>query len=135
MDTKKNRIISSQEDKQIFSKRLNYLRCSKGLLVKDILEMLEKNHNIELKQPAYSLYENGKRYPNTGLIAALAKCLDSSVDYLIGSSNDPSPDIEKKTLKKMIEEGKVFFGDYQIPPEVWNEFYERFVEYKENDNR
>ena len=47
---------------------------------------------IGLTQSGYVRYENGERKPTIQTIEAIAASLSTSVDYLIGKTDDPSPD-------------------------------------------
>lgn len=42
-------------------------------------------------QSVYLRYENGERAPSYAAIKSMALCLDTSVDYLTGVSNDDAP--------------------------------------------
>lgn len=39
----------------------------------------------------YSNYENGKREPDVDTIAKMAKRLDTTIDYLLGNTDNPNP--------------------------------------------
>ncbi|MBO5408102.1 MAG: helix-turn-helix transcriptional regulator [Clostridia bacterium] len=65
------RIRELREDRDLYQKDLaNYLHCS---------------------QVAYSRYELGMRDIPTEVLIALAKFYNTSTDYLLGLTNDPSP--------------------------------------------
>lgn len=49
---------------------------------------------LGMKQPQYSRYESGLRDVPTDILIKLAKLYNTSTDYLLGLTNDPSP-IEK----------------------------------------
>ena len=54
---------------------------------------------IGVSQPTYLRYESGEREPSIHVLKEIAKVFNSSVDYLIGTSNSNTPDfiiIEKK---------------------------------------
>lgn len=65
-------------------KRLRELRKSKSLTMKQLGNM------IGLSESTISLYENGKHEPDHATLASLAKCLDTSIDYLLGNSDNPA---------------------------------------------
>ena len=48
---------------------------------------------IGVSQPAYLRYESGERTPSVQVTKEIAKVFHTSVDYLSGESNNPSPDI------------------------------------------
>jgi len=65
--------------------RIRNLRIDKGLTQKNIAE------GLNLKQNTYSQYEIGVlKYPIEVLIK-LAKFYNTSVDYLLGLTDNPSP--------------------------------------------
>ena len=46
---------------------------------------------MQLSQPAYLRYESGERTPSIHVIHYMANMLNTSVDYLIGKTDDPKP--------------------------------------------
>lgn len=46
---------------------------------------------MQLSQPAYLRYESGERTPSIHVIHYMAHILGTSVDYLIGKTDDPRP--------------------------------------------
>lgn len=64
-----------------FTERIKELRLEKGLLQKDIADILK------ITQQQYSLYENGTRTIGIELINKLAKYYDVNVEYLLGITN------------------------------------------------
>lgn len=47
---------------------------------------------MRLSQPAYLRYESGERTPSFHVIYYMAHILGTSADYLIGKTDDPTPD-------------------------------------------
>ena len=47
---------------------------------------------MRLSQPAYLRYESGERTPSIHVIQIMADVLSTSVDYLLGKSDDYGPD-------------------------------------------
>lgn len=85
------------------SDTLKYLRAEKGLTQTQLAKMLE------ITQDSISLWEKGKRTPDTQYIVKLADVFEVSTDYLLGRSDDfgnvtvqssapPLPDDERKLL-------------------------------------
>lgn len=68
----------------IFSERLKHLRKSRGLTQKAIAEKLS------IGERAYQHYEGDSRYPDFEGLLLLADILDTSLDYLVGRSDDPT---------------------------------------------
>ncbi len=46
---------------------------------------------MQLSQPAYLRYESGERTPSIHVIYYMAHILGTSADYLMGKTNDPTP--------------------------------------------
>lgn len=65
------------------SERLNEVKNSKNLLQKQIAE----GSGIPLR--TYQRYERGEREPSVSSLIAISNFLDTSVDYLIGLSDNP----------------------------------------------
>jgi len=64
---------------------------------------------MQLSQPAYLRYESGERTPSIHVIHYMAQVLGTSVDYLVGDTDDPTPNTyvvsatEKPELFYLIE--------------------------------
>ena len=69
--------------------RLKEMRNSKGLLQRDIAEVLS------CSTPVYCRYEKGEREPPFDIIKKLADFYSVTVDYLMG--RDDTPPIQPKT--------------------------------------
>ena len=52
----------------------------------------EAAKRMQMSQPAYLRYESGERKPSIHVIQFMAHILGSSVNYLIGKTDNPSPD-------------------------------------------
>ncbi|MBR6633102.1 MAG: helix-turn-helix transcriptional regulator [Clostridia bacterium] len=65
--------------------RLKDLREDRDLTQKTIAEYLH------VKQNTYSQYENGQRQIPLEMLIMLAKYYDTSVDYILGLTNDKKP--------------------------------------------
>lgn len=66
-------------------RRLRDLREDRDLLQKDVAEVLQ------CSQVCYSYYELGKRDIPTEVLIRLAVFYHTSVDYLLGLTDDPRP--------------------------------------------
>lgn len=51
----------------------------------------EAASRMQLSQPAYLRYESGERTPSIHVIYYMAYILETSADYLIGKTDDPTP--------------------------------------------
>ena len=69
----------------------------------------ETARRIGISQPAYLRYESGDRKPSLQMTKEIAKVLNTSVDYLIGESDDNNPILlevcknENKELFRIVE--------------------------------
>ena len=52
----------------------------------------EAAKRMQMSQPAYLRYESGERKPSIHVIQFMAHILGTSVNYLIGKTDNPSPD-------------------------------------------
>lgn len=52
----------------------------------------EAAKRIQISQPAYLRYEAGTRKPSVQTIAKMAEVFSTSVDYLIGNTEEKNPD-------------------------------------------
>ena len=64
-------------------KRIRDLREDRDLKQKDIAELLQ------CSQVCYSYYENGQRDIPTDALIKLAKFYNTSIDYLLGETDNP----------------------------------------------
>lgn len=65
-------------------KRIRDLREDRDLKQKDIAELLQ------CSQVCYSYYENGQRDIPTDALIKLAKFYSTSIDYILGQTNNPN---------------------------------------------
>ena len=83
----------------VFSERLTALMKAKGFSQKDFA----KKANIT--ESAMSYYAKGVRTPSGEVLARIAKALDTTADYLLGSTDNA------EQLKKAEEMLKLMFND------------------------
>ncbi|MBZ4687319.1 MAG: Helix-turn-helix domain protein [Clostridiales bacterium] len=92
----------------IIANRIKELRKSKNLT------QIELAKQIGMSRAALSLYEIGKREPDSKTINKLADFFNVSTDYLLGRTDDPSPKIKGPTDQEILEimkkEGIMFDG-------------------------
>lgn len=106
----------SHDDK--FGERLKALREKYRLRQAD-LALLVKTQKYPDGIPKSTLagYENGFRRPNFETLVKLSEILNTSADYLIGATDDPSPAKPTKDLRKLLQsndfhiDGKVLTND------------------------
>ena len=69
----------------------------------------EAAKRIGISQPAYLRYESGDRKPSLQMTKEIAKVLNTSIDYLVGESDDNNPILlevsktENKELFRIVE--------------------------------
>ena len=68
-----------------FPERLRRLRESRGLTQRELAEA------IGVSRQAIGLYEAGEREPDLSTLQKLARALGTSMSYLVGETDDPSP--------------------------------------------
>ncbi|MBA5275025.1 helix-turn-helix transcriptional regulator [Enterococcus hirae] len=65
-----------------FNERIKTIRTEKGLTQKEFAKL------INVPERAYQYYESGTRKPNLDKIIEIADILDTSIDYLVGRSDE-----------------------------------------------
>lgn len=84
MESEVNMLKKQEEIKQIFSQRLKEIRTAKGLTQPKLAKLIQStDRNI-------SNYETGYSLPSVPVLLNLSIALSTSVDYLLGLSNNPS---------------------------------------------
>lgn len=90
--------------------RIQELRIGRGLLQKDLAKIL----NVSIA--TISHYELNVHSPDVETIVKLAKCLNTSTDYLLGVIDEPTSIYPDKTIIrlpiKLPEEGKQELNEY-----------------------
>ncbi|HII4461556.1 helix-turn-helix domain-containing protein [Clostridium perfringens] len=77
----------------MFYKRLRQLRESKELSQKDLADILKVGPST------VSMWEQGKRIPDSDMLIILANYFNVSIDYLLGRTNDKNIiEIDKDTI-------------------------------------
>lgn len=92
------------------SEKLRQLRKEAGLTQADVATKLN------IKRETYTRYETGTINPPSDMILSMAKIFEVSTDYLLGSSDDPTPPNKKDSseseespeVKEMFEKIKKF---------------------------
>ena len=67
-----------------------YIR-NKELRKNNNLKMSEIANLLEISVALYSLYENGKREISISKLSKLAKFYNTSIDYIVGDTDEISP--------------------------------------------
>lgn len=103
------------------AKRLKELRKLNNFKQEEIA------YKLDISTSAYGYYEQGKTLPDPYKLQILAKLYNTSVDYLLGNTNNPNPissDMDELTPKELeiLEEIKnhpeisVLFNDLKSAP-------------------
>jgi len=69
----------------VFPERLKRLRKENDKTQQDIADLLG------ITQQAVGLYETGKRQPDPAALDKLANYFNTTIDYLVGRTDDPNP--------------------------------------------
>ena len=69
--------------RKVFAQRLIATRTQQNLQAKDLAEQ------VGVTKSLVSKYENAVTTPSLDAIIAIADCLDVSIDYLVGRTDDP----------------------------------------------
>lgn len=100
-------IMFMETSSSTFGKNMQRRREDMLLTQPDLLERL-KEYGVDVKQATLSHYETGRRFPDPPVMAAIARSLDVSVDYLLGLTENESPVAELlEELEKATGEGKI----------------------------
>ena len=94
-----------------FSKRLKKLRLEKGLLQRELAELLN------LTRPAITYYELGKRFPDQEILKKIADFFDVSIDYLVGRVNHKNPALSE-TKEEYLVQTEHYDPISDLPPEA-----------------
>lgn len=68
-----------------YYRRVREMREDHDMTQREVAEMLG------MKQPQYFRYEQGYRDIPTDVLIRLAEIYDTSIDYLLGRTNNPAP--------------------------------------------
>jgi len=74
-----------------FGKRLKLLRMDKGLTQDELAQKMREDHGVAVGQNYISEMERFNKIPSGGIVAAMAKALGTTTDYLLMVSNAPTP--------------------------------------------
>ena len=69
----------------------NYYRRIKDLREDNDLSQIQVANYLKMKQPQYSRYERGLRDIPTDILIRLAELYKTSVDYILGITNNSAP--------------------------------------------
>lgn len=106
-----------------------------GKIIKDLRKEIGCTQNkladiLGITQDSVSLWENGKRIPDTQYIIAMAKFFDVSADYLLGLNNEyqnlqiPK---EKKLLGLTLDENRLL-KNYRAMSEKQKALLEQYID-------
>lgn len=81
----------------VFPERIRALRMKKGWTMQHLADQMGKGKST------IAGYEAGQRNPKAKDLDLIAKLLDTNVEYLVGSSDDPTPKTEDKNLAVILK--------------------------------
>ena len=76
----------------IFSKKISVLMMKKNISQRDLAK------KAGVTESAMSYYVSGSRVPRSDVLVRIANALETSSDYLLGKTNDPTPMPESADL-------------------------------------
>ena len=76
----------SNQSNQLIPDRLRAIREKRGMT------MAEAARRLNLSKIGYSRYEYGDRAPSFQTVSLIAQCFGTSVDYLVGNTDNMLPD-------------------------------------------
>ena len=93
-------------DREQIGRIFRSLRIKKGMNQPELIRDIENKTGIKILKSAVSMYENGKRIPETNLLCILADYFGVTTDYLLGRST-----IELDFVKEMTDRLFEVFGN------------------------
>lgn len=86
--------------------RLKELRKAKGLTQEEMISQFNERYGKQYGASSISMFENGKRIPETQSLMDFADFFGVSVDYLLGRTEPAEKPVEKKPkqLEKILQE-------------------------------
>jgi transcriptional regulator with XRE-family HTH domain len=99
---------SSYKEYQIqVGKRLRFLRKNRKLSLNDIIIPMK------IARSTYNNWEAGSRTPDGENLKSLAKIFDTTVDYIVGATEDSSP-INIDDMWELVKESKLVYKGKEI---------------------
>lgn len=102
---------------EIFSENLKAARKRKNYTLDALANEYNRNFGGGLSKGTLSKYENGKQEPMIHVVVNLAKLLDVSVDFLVGSTSD-----ECELIKKSIDLIKSITREIEVLNSLTNRY-------------
>ncbi|WP_334328292.1 helix-turn-helix domain-containing protein [Companilactobacillus sp. HBUAS59699] len=85
---------------------------------------------LGVKKASVSSYEGGSRLPDVNAIAKLAKYFNTTTDYLLGNTNDPSSNVNTANMNDLL--ASRLNSDYNDLNESDKREVQDFIEYIKN---
>lgn len=82
----------------MFPERLKRLRTERNFTQKQLAEL------VKTSKSTIALYETGERRPKMETLSEFAKIFNTSVDYILGNTNNMDRKVEIKDLGKLLKE-------------------------------
>lgn len=100
----------------MIKERLKQLRHEKGLNQRELAK------DLKLSTSTIGMYEAGQRTPDAETLKRTADYFNTTVDYLLGRSNNRDPE------KEIIAASREFGYEKDLPPEVYQQIKD-YAEY------
>ena len=82
-----------------YGARLRSLRTDRSMNQETLVQLLQEKYDIRTSQSYISHMENSGKVPSGEVVAGLARLLETSTDYLLLLTDDPSPSGRLTPLK------------------------------------
>lgn len=104
--------MSNTKDNGVDYIRLKNLRKKRGIKAAEIHKYLG------VARSTYSGYETGVRVPPPDKLKKLATYLETSADYLMGFTDDESPNSVENDLYQLLSSENLYYKDHKISKEL-----------------
>lgn len=92
----------------MYGNRLKQLRKDKNLTIKQL------SNKLELGISTYASYETESRNPTIDTLIKLANFHETTIDYIIGLSDNPIPESIQGNLNRFLNKGSVYWNDVEL---------------------
>ena len=110
-----NLVLVEYMTQKLIPERLKTAREKTGM------SMAEASRQLSLSKIGYCRYEYGERTPSIQTIEVIARCFNTSVEYLTGQTEDISPDyviINKNSEPELYNLAEIYSKDPEIAERI-----------------
>ncbi|WP_144700161.1 helix-turn-helix domain-containing protein [Fictibacillus phosphorivorans] len=92
----------------MYGERLRLLRKSRKYTMAEIGEM------VGIAKSSYNGYEKEQKKPPIDKLIKLAGIYNVSTDYILGLTDDPFPNTDRKNLAAFLNQDDLYWDDYKL---------------------